>query len=109
MTRTTRRNDATNAPPQRRYTPDWRWRTFPVFCAFVAGLLIASFINGRPGNGVAAAVQIVAILGVSYAAIHLVVTNVIVSGRARRRDATIARGEIPEDEWEEETVYRDER
>ena len=34
-------------------SPEWRWRTFPVFCAFVVGLLVASFINGRPSNNVA--------------------------------------------------------
>lgn len=99
-------------PPRarrRRVTPDWQWRTFPVFCAFVVGLLIASIVNGEPGNALGAIVQLAALVGVAYALIHLFVMNVIVAGRAKRRDAAIARGEAPADEWEDEIVYPEER
>jgi hypothetical protein len=95
--------------PRRRVTPDWRWRTFPVFCAFVAGLLLASVLNGEPDNALGAVVQLVALLAVAYALIHLFVMNVVVAGRAKRRDAAAARGEAPDDEWEDEVVYPEER
>jgi hypothetical protein len=95
--------------PERRPFPDWRWRTFPVFFAFVVGLLVASFINGRPSNSAAAAVQLVALAGVGYGVAHLFVTNVIVAGRLKRRREAEARGETPAEDIEEELVYEDER
>jgi hypothetical protein len=98
--------EASAEPQAGRYTPDWRWRTFPVFCALVAGLLVASFINGRPNNTAAAIVQLAAILGAAYALVHLFVSNVIVAGRIRRRDEAIARGD-DDDEYEDEVVYPD--
>lgn len=98
-------SDATH-PKRVRYTPDWRWRTFPVFCALVAGLLVASFINGRPSNTAAAIIQLAAILGAAYVLAHLFVTNVIVAGRLRRRDEAIARGD-DDYEYEDEVVYPD--
>lgn len=79
-----------------------------MFFAFVVGLLIASFINGRPNNGVAAAVQIIALAGVGYGVAHLFVTNVIVAGRIKRRREAEARGETPAEDYEEELVYGDE-
>jgi hypothetical protein len=89
--------------------PQWRWRTFPVFFAFVIGLLVASMINGAPNNEFAAIVQILALLGVGYGLAHLFVTNIIVAGRVRRREQAIARGELPEeDEWVDEVVHPDE-
>lgn len=87
----------------------WRWRTFPVFCAFVAGLLIASVINGRPDNAAGAAAQVAALLGASYALIHLFVTNVIVAGRIKRRERALARGETPDEDFEDVAVYTDEK
>ena len=88
-------------------TSRWQWRTFPVFVAFVSGLLIASVINGQPSNVLAAAVQIGALFGVIYALVHLFVTNVIVAGRAKRRQQALERGDDPDDQWEEEAVYTD--
>ncbi|HEY8172864.1 MAG TPA: hypothetical protein VIH21_07235 [Dehalococcoidia bacterium] len=108
--RRTSTNAAPAAPisPGHRHGPSWQWRTFPVFFAFVVGMLIASFINGRPDNTAGALIQIVAILGFSYALIHLIVVNVIVAGRMRRRDEQIARGETPDDAYEDAVVYPDE-
>jgi|GEM_PF-2177541 len=91
--------------PQPRHFPDWRWRTFPVFFAFIVGLLVASFINGRPNNDIAAAVQIVSLLGLGYGLAHLFVVNVIIAGRVKRRREAIDRGETPAEEFEEELVY----
>lgn len=78
-----------------------------MFFAFVVGLLIASFINGRPNNGVAAAMQVIALAGVGYGVAHLFVTNVIVAGRIKRRREAEARGETLPEDYEEELVYGD--
>ncbi len=95
------------SPTPARAHPDWRWRTFPVLCAFVVGLLAASFINGRPNNSVAAIVQIAALLGVSYCLAHLFVMNVVVAGRIKRRQQAAERGEQLDEDFEEELVYPD--
>jgi hypothetical protein len=86
-------------------SPDWRWRTFPVFAAFVAGLLLASLLNAETDNALEAIVQIIAIAGAAYVLIHLFVMNVIVAGRIKRRDAAITRGEEIDDEYEDAVVY----
>jgi len=88
--------------------PRWRWRTFPVFFAFVLGLLVAGIVNGEQNNEFAWIVQLLALLGVGYGLVHLFVTNVIVAGRVRRRERPIARGEQPpDDEWVDEVVHPD--
>lgn len=87
--------------------PRWKWRTFPVFMAFVCGLLIASFANGQPQNDLAALVQILAVLGLGYCIAHLFVVNVVIAGRIKRRGAALARGETPPDDLETELVYPD--
>jgi hypothetical protein len=94
-----------------RVSPDWRWRTFPVFAAFVAGLLIASLLNAETDNALEAIVQIVAIGGAAYVLIHMFVMNVIVVGRIKRRDAATASGDGPDDdsEYEDVVVHSDER
>jgi hypothetical protein len=76
-----------------------------VFCAFVVGLLAASFINGRPNNSVAAIVQIASLLGVGYCLAHLFVMNVVVAGRIKRRREAAARGEELDEDFEEDLVY----
>ena len=83
--------------PKRR--PDWRWRSFPVFAAFAAGMLIAFIVNEGSVNPVAFFLQIAALLGVGYSLAHLLVTNVVAAGRSRRRDT---------DETEDVIVYPDE-
>ena len=93
--------------PPASASADWRWRSFPVLCGVVAGLLIASFVNGRPQNAAAATLQIVAVLGLGYCLIHLFVMNVIVAGRIKRRSDAIARGETPAEDLETELVYPD--
>jgi hypothetical protein len=87
--------------------PEWRWRTFPVFFAFVAGVLLASLIN-PPNSDFGYAVQIAALAGFGYGIAHLFVVNVIVAGRLKRRRQAIERGETPPEDFEEELVYKDE-
>ncbi|HYM15622.1 MAG TPA: hypothetical protein VEZ14_08685 [Dehalococcoidia bacterium] len=88
-------------------SPDWRWRTFPVFFAFAVGLLAASFMNGSPNTEAGAVTQIVALLAVGYGLAHLFVTNVIVAGRIKRRRQALERGETPAGDFEDELVYPD--
>jgi hypothetical protein len=87
--------------------PDWRWRTFPVFAAFVAGMLLAFVVNGATQNPIAFIFAILAILGCVYSAIHLFVMNVIVAGRVRRRQRALARGETPPEDMEDVVVYEE--
>ena len=63
--------------------PDWRWRTFPVFTAFVVGLLVAALINGEPNNTAAAVLVWVAVIGCSYALAHLLVVRFLAPRRPR--------------------------
>lgn len=102
------RSDAAAKPGNTSASPNWRWRTFPVFAAFVAGLLIASLVNRETDTTLEGAVQIAALLGAGYVLIHLFVMNVIVAGRIRRREQAIARGEEPEDAFEDVVVHPDE-
>ncbi len=87
--------------------PQWRWRTFPVFFAFVAGMLVASIVN-PPSGKAGYAVQLVALAGFGYGLAHLFVTNVVVAGRLRRQRKAAERGELPPEAFEEELVYPDE-
>jgi hypothetical protein len=90
--------------------PDWRWRSFPVFAAFVAGVLVDSLINPASSDP-ALALRLLAIFGVCYAVVHVVVTNVIVARRIRRYERegegahATAPDESTDDEWEDEVVY----
>lgn len=89
---------AATAPGRRpRARPDWRWRSFPVFAAFVSGLLLAFLVNEGSVNPVAFVLQIAALLGVGYSIAHLFVTNVIAAGRRRRAD--------PDGDTEDIVVY----
>jgi hypothetical protein len=97
---------AADAKPQRpSVSPTWRWRTFPVFAAFVAGLLIASVVNRETDSAIEGVVQIAALVGASYVLIHLFVMNVLVAGRIRRRTERTLRGEEPEELFEDVAVY----
>lgn len=100
------RADAAHAKSQRpSASPHWRWRTFPVFAAFAAGLLIASVVNRETDSAIEGAVQIAALVGASYVLIHLFVMNVLVAGRIRRRERSIAGGDAPDDAFEDVVVY----
>ena len=89
---------AATAPGRRpRTRPDWRWRSFPVFAAFVSGLLLAFLVNEGSVNPVAFVLQIAALLGVGYSLAHLFVANVIAAGRHRRAD--------PDGDTEDVVVY----
>lgn len=95
-----------NGVGRKRPRPPWHWRTFPVFAAFVAGLLIASLVNRHTDTAIEAVVQIAAILGASYVIIHLIVMNVIIAGRIKRRDS--APEAEDEEEFEDAVVHPDE-
>jgi hypothetical protein len=98
---TPRPGAAVPAPAARKPTrPDWHWRTFPVFAAFSAGLLVAFLSNEGTVNPVAFALLIAALLGVGYSLAHLVVTNIVVAGRLRRREH--------DDDTEDVVVHPDE-
>ena len=88
--------------------PGWRWRTFPVFAALAAGMLIAFVVNEGSVNPVAFVLQMFAVLGVGYALAHIVVVNVIGAGRMRRRRAAVERGETPDEDLEDVVVFEDE-
>jgi len=84
--------------------PDHRWRTFPVFAAFFAGMLVAFLVNEGSANPVAFFFQLAALFGVGYALAHLIVRNVVLAGRLRRRQQAAAAGEDGE-EYEDVVVY----
>lgn len=86
---------------------NWRWLTFPVFFAFATGLLIASLLNVETDSTLEGVVQIAALLLFGYALAHLIITNVVVAGRVRRRQRAAPGDQAPED-WEDEVVYPDE-
>ena len=95
-------DDAPPAGSRRRVRPDWRWRSFPVFAAFVSGMLLAFLVNEGSVNPAAFVLQIAALLGVGYSLAHLLVTNVIAAGRTRGSDHDDS------DETEDVVVYPDE-
>ncbi|MBI2723687.1 MAG: hypothetical protein HYX50_01360 [Chloroflexi bacterium] len=85
--------------------PGWRWRTFPVFFAFVSGMLVAFLSNGGTVNPLAFVLLIAALAGFFYGVVHMFVVNVVLARRVRRRAQADARGEdLPED-FETELVY----
>jgi hypothetical protein len=88
--------------------PDWRWRTFPVAAAVVAGLVIGAFTH-TADTDFAIAVRVVAVFGAAYVLIHMFVMNVIVAGRIKRRNAAIAGGTTPDEDYEDVVVPPEER
>jgi len=87
--------------------PDWRWRSFPVLAAFIAGLLVDSILN-PPASDAAVVVRVVAVLGAGYCLAHLFIVNTIVARRIQARQKALATGETDEDEWVDEVVHPDE-
>lgn len=86
--------------------PEWRWRTFPVFFAFVSGMLIA-FIAVANSTELGLALFFVALFGVGYGVAHMFVRNIMVAGRLRRQRLAQQRQQ-QEAETEEELVYPEE-
>jgi hypothetical protein len=78
-----------------------------VFAAFAGGALLSFLIDGGSHNPVAFFAQLAALLGVAYSLAHMVVTNVVLASRARRRREAAGRGEAPGEETEEVVVYAD--
>ena len=99
---------AAEAPVRRAPNlPEWKWRTFPVLAAFVAGLLVDSLFN-PPASDAGTALRIVALLGAGYVLAHVFVTNVIVARRIKARDKARTRGDTAA-EWVDEVVHPDEQ
>lgn len=83
--------------------PDWRWRSFPVLAAFIAGVLLDSIIN-PPASDAAVVLRVVAVLGAGYCLAHLFIVNTIVARRIKARQKTIDAGSDG-DEWVDEVVH----
>ncbi len=79
-----------------------------MFLAFSAGLLLASLLNTETDNAFEGGVQIVALLAFGYSVAHLIVTNVIVAGRAKRGIMGTQSERDGADEWEDAVVHPDE-
>jgi len=64
-------------------TAGWRWRSFPVFLAFVCGAFVMGLLNGVT-NPVGAVFFYLALFGVAFGAAHMV-TRSLAERRMRRR------------------------
>jgi len=74
--------------PTFRTTAGWRWRSFPVFFAFVCGAFVMGLLNGAT-NPVGLVALFLALVGVAFGAAHMT-TRWLVERRARRRQPTTA-------------------
>jgi Flp pilus assembly protein TadB len=70
------------AAPTFKTTAGWRWRSFPVFFAFVCGAFVMGLLNGVT-NPVGAVFFYLALFGVAFGAAHIV-TRWLAERRARR-------------------------
>jgi len=66
------------APPALR---DWRWRTFPVFVAFAAGIVLMGLVAA--GEFLGPVVFFAGVFGLAYGAAH-VITRTLIARRRRR-------------------------
>jgi Flp pilus assembly protein TadB len=64
-------------------TAGWRWRSFPVFLAFVCGAFVMGLLNGVT-NPVGAVFFYLALFGVAFGAAHIV-TRWLAERRMRRQ------------------------
>jgi len=72
------------APPSTfMTTAGWRWRSFPVFFAFVCGAFVMGLLNGVT-NPVGAVFFYLALFGVAFGIAHMV-TRWLAERRMRRR------------------------
>jgi membrane associated rhomboid family serine protease len=69
-------------------TAGWRWRSFPVFFAFVCGAFVMGTLNGVT-NPVGLVSFYLALFGVAFGVAHMV-TRWLAERRARRRQAASA-------------------
>jgi Flp pilus assembly protein TadB len=69
-------------------TAGWRWRSFPVFFAFVCGAFVMAMLNGAT-NPVGLVAFVLAFFGVAFGLAHMT-TRWLVERRARRRQPTAA-------------------
>jgi Flp pilus assembly protein TadB len=73
----------TTTTPTFMTTAGWRWRSFPVFFAFVCGAFVMGLLNGVT-NPVGAVFFYLALFGVAFGAAHMV-TRWLAERRTRRR------------------------
>jgi hypothetical protein len=69
--------------PTFKTTAGWRWRSFPVFFAFVCGAFAMGLLNGVT-NPVGAVFFYLTLFGVAFGAAHIV-TRWLAERRKRRR------------------------
>jgi Na+-transporting NADH:ubiquinone oxidoreductase subunit NqrB len=69
--------------PTFKTTAGWRWRSFPVFFAFVCGAFAMGLLNGVT-NPVGAVFLYLTLLGVTFGIAHMV-TRRLAEWRMRRR------------------------
>jgi hypothetical protein len=87
MPRKKRRRPATTAPAVQA-TAGWRWRSFPVFFAFVFGAFLMGLVNGTT-NVVGFVFFYAVLFGVAFGAAHFV-TRRWAERRLRSRQAAAA-------------------
>lgn len=87
--------------------PNWRWRSFPVLAAFIAGVLLDAIIN-PPQSDAAVVLRVIAVLGAGYCLAHVVVVNTIVARRIKAREKAMAATGSEDEEWVDEVVHPDE-
>jgi Flp pilus assembly protein TadB len=86
MPKKKRRRAAT--APTFKTTAGWRWRSFPVFFAFVCGAFVMGLLNGVT-NPVGAVFFYLAVIGLAFGAAHIV-TRWLAERRARCHEPTPA-------------------
>ena len=88
MPRKKRRRPATTAPAVQA-TAGWRWRSFPVFFAFVCGAFLMGLVSEPTSNIVGFVFFYVVLFGVAFGAAHFV-TRHWAERRLRSRQAAAA-------------------
>jgi hypothetical protein len=90
-----------------RDTRGWKWRTFPVFAAFVFGGLIASFID-RPDNAFVLGVRIALVVLAALCVAHIFVTYAVAQRRRNASTEPSGAGTAVDDaHYEDELVYEE--
>ena len=84
MPRSKRRRRPTTSPTPTA-TAGWRWRTFPVFFAFVCGLFVMGLLATSP---VGFGAFYIAVFGVAFGAAHIVTRRIAERRMLRRASGT---------------------